>query len=378
MNRREFLQLSSLLPALSFAPSVFANTAKPLLLLVELKGANDGLNTLVPVEDANYHRLRPTIALGNKDTIPVGNGFAMHKAMQPLMTNWNNGDMAWLHGLGYKNPNRSHFRSIEIWESGSDSDIYDMEGWVAKLFPESADALKAVILGSDYGPLAGAKFDSLIMEDTKSFQRLAKRLKAVRQQSSNSALSRILDVQNNIHQNASTIIKTLEDSKALSTKFPHNKFGKQLEQAAHLINNKLPANLYKVELGGFDTHSGQIRRHTNLLSQLSQALAAFTEAMKASGQWDNILIMTYSEFGRRVSENKSGGTDHGTAAAHFVMGGRIRGGFHGIAPSLDQLDNNGDLIHTADFRSLYNTVASQWLKTPSPWTNHQAFNLIKS
>lgn len=378
MNRREFLQLSSLLPALSFAPSVFANTSKPLLLLVELKGANDALNTLVPIENANYRRLRPTIALGSKDTIPLSNGFAMHKAMQPLMTHWNNGDMAWLHGLGYKDPNRSHFRSIEIWESGSDSDVYDMEGWVAKLFPESVDALKAVILGSDYGPLAGAKFDSLIMEDTKSFQALAKRLQAVRKQSTNNALSRILDVQNNIHQNATTIINTLKDSKVSTTKFPRTKFGKKLGQAALLIENKLPANLYKVELSGFDTHSGQIRRHQNLLSQLSQGLAAFTESMKVSGQWDNILIMTYSEFGRRVTENKSGGTDHGTAAAHFVMGGRVRGGFHGVAPRLDQLDDNGDLIHTADFRSLYNSVATQWLKTPSPWSNHRAFDLIKS
>ena len=379
MNRREFIQLSSLLPTLGLSSNIFAkqNQVKaPILLLVELKGANDALNTLVPIDDDNYRKLRPNIALKTADTIALGDGFAMHKALKPLMKHWSAGEMAWLHGLGYSNPNRSHFRSIEIWESGSDSDDYDTEGWLSKLYTTRTDHLTGVVIGSDAGPMAGETLDTLVMEDAKSYEALAKRLKAVRAETSNNALSRILDVQNNVQQNAKSVIQTLNGGQSSKTTFPKNKFGQQLEQAAHLVRNDLGASIYKVELGSFDTHRGQLKSQDRLLKQLAQGLSAFAEEMKQHGQWDNVVVMTYSEFGRRASENKSGGTDHGTAAAHFVMGGRVRGGFHGAAPRLDQLDNNGDLIYTSDFKSLYNTVATQWLKRPSPWSSFAPYPLI--
>ncbi|RVU85742.1 DUF1501 domain-containing protein [Leucothrix sargassi] len=381
MNRREFIQLSSLLPTLSLSSNLFAkpNQANtPILLLVELKGANDALNTLVPIADDNYRKLRPQLALNTKNTINLNDGFAAHKALQPLMKYWGSGEMAWLHGLGYDNPNRSHFRSIEIWESGSDSDVYDTEGWLSKLYPTRTNNLSGVVIGSDAGPLTGETLDTLVMEDAKSYEALAKRLKAVRAETTNSALSRVLDVQNNVQQNAKSVINILNGSQGSKVAFPKNKFGKQIEQAAHLIRNNLGASIYKVELGGFDTHRNQLKTQDRLLKQLAQGLSAFAEEMKHHKQWDNVMVMTYSEFGRRAAENRSGGTDHGTAAAHFVLGGRVRGGFHGTAPRLDQLDNNGDLIYTSDFRSLYHTVATQWLKRPSPWTNFAPYSLIHS
>ena len=379
MNRREFIQLPSLLPTLGLSSNLFANTNRinaPILLLVELKGANDGLNTLVPIEDDNYRKLRPTIALDSANTVNLNDGFAMHKSLSPLMKYWGAGEMAWLHGLGYPNPNRSHFRSIEIWESGSDSDEYDTEGWLSKLYAQRTPDLTGVVIGSDAGPMAGETLDTLVMDNAKSYEALAKRLKAVQAQTSNSALSRVLAVQNNVQKNAKSVIQTLNGAQSSKVKFPKHKFGKQVEQASHLIRNSLGASIYKVELGGFDTHRGQIKTQARLLQQLAQGLSAFAEEMKHHGQWNNVMVMTYSEFGRRASENKSGGTDHGTAAAHFVMGGRVKGGFHGTAPRLDQLEGNGDLIHTADFRSLYNTVATQWLKRPSPWSSFAPYQLI--
>lgn len=382
MDRRDFLQLTALLPTLGLSPELFARSGQPnnapILLLVELKGANDSLNTLIPVDDPSYYHLRPKIAIKKQSAMNIGNGAGMHNSMKELLPYWQSGDLAWLQGLGYAEPNRSHFRSIEIWETASNPDEYDTEGWLTKLYAQQTDKLQGVVVGSDAGPLAGEKFDTIIMQDAKSFAALSRRLKQVRATSSNSALSRILDVQNNVHQNSSKLIKALAHTKSVGVAFPKSKFGKQLEQVAQIIHSGLGANIFKVELGGFDTHRNQGPKHANLLKQLSQGLDAFSKTMQKSGNWDNTLIMTYSEFGRRVAENRSGGTDHGTAAAQMVMGGRVRGGLHGTAPRLDRLDGNGDLIYTSDFRSMYHTVATQWLGRPSPWSNLPAFQLIHS
>ena len=382
MNRREFLQLSALLPTLGYTPSLFANpgadaTQPPILILVELKGGNDGLNTLIPINDPQYRQLRPKIAIPAAEALMLDDGFAMHGALAPLLPLWKSGDMAWLHGLGYPNPNRSHFRSIEIWETGSEVGDYDLQGWIAKLYPQESTELKAVVVGSDAGPLAGSTFDKIVMEDIKTFTALTKQLKKVRAETTNPALAHALDVQNNVHQNAQTVIDTLKTPHTSNIRFPKHQLGKRLEQVSRLINSGLGANIYKVEMGGFDTHRGQVNRHQRLLSQLSGGLDAFTRSMQEAGHWDNVLIMTYSEFGRRAGENLSGGTDHGTAAAHFLLGGRAQGGLHGQAPDLNSLVKS-DLIHTTDFRSLYHTIATQWLDTSSPWDTYPAMDLINS
>ncbi len=379
MNRRNFLQLSTLLPTLGFAPALFANPGMdnpPLLIMIELKGGNDGLNTLIPVGNNDYYHMRPTLGIRANEAVSLGDGFAMHSALKPLQQHWQSGDMAWIHGLGYENPNRSHFRSIEIWESGSDADEDDTQGWIAKLYPDAERTLNGMVVGSDHGPLDESAFSTLIMDDARSFIRLTKRLREVRVETTNPALAHVLDVQNNVQQNSQRVIDILQTASSSGVEFPNTKFGQRLEQAAHLINNGLGAGVYKIELSGFDTHQNQKNRHNALLTQLAGGLDAFTQALQESGQWDNTLIMTYSEFGRRVAENKSGGTDHGTAAAHMVMGGRVKGGFHGTAPDLSALQSN-DLVYTSDFRTLYNSVATQWLGQPSPWQEFGAFDLVQ-
>ena len=382
MNRREFLKLSALLPAISYSPTIFANINQkiaqpPILVLVELKGGNDGLNTLIPIDDPLYRSLRPKIAIPRSNALMLDEGFAMHSALEPLLPLWKSGDMAWVHGLGYPNPNRSHFRSIEIWETGGEVDDYDLQGWISKLYPESSGQLKAVVVGSDAGPLVGSAFDKIVMENVKTFRALTKHLRKVRAETSNPALAHALDVQNNVLQNAQTLIDTLKKPHISTVNFPKHQFGKRLNQVSQMINSGLGASVYKVELGGFDTHRGQLNIHQQLLNQLSSGLGSFAESVQEAGHWDNVLIMTYSEFGRRAGENRSGGSDHGTASAHFLLGGRVRGGLHGQAPSLDNLVKN-DLVHTTDFRSLYHTIATQWLGTLSPWSEYPSLKLIDS
>ena len=158
------------------------------------------------------------------------------------------------------------------------------------------------------------------------------------------------------------------------TRFPNGSFGRDLEQVSHLITSGVHLPVFKVTLGGFDTHAGQINEHCNLLYQLGGGLRAFHDSMQAAGLWDNVLVMTYSEFGRRVEENSSYGTDHGSASAHFVLGGRVNKGIHGKEPSFSQLDN-GDLIPTVDFRQMYATVAQRWWRRPNPWQS-QGFRPI--
>lgn len=387
MNRRHFLQLMAAMPIFTLSPALLAKSQgnrQKILLMVELKGGNDALNTLVPYEDPSYYRLRPKLGLKEAELIKLGNGFGMNKAMTALWSEWQSGDMAWIQGIGYPEPNRSHFRSIEIWETASQTDQYLDDGWIAQLYNKQTqerfvDNVQGIIIGSDAGPLSGDDFNSIQMQDKKSFIALTKQLNAVKSTTGSSALAHMLQVQNTVHTNAELITQKLQSAPSSTVRFPRNKFGRQLETTAQIILSGLNVPVYKVEIGSFDTHQNQLRRQSKLLNQLSEGLSAFSNSMKKAGLWDDILIVTYSEFGRRVNENASGGTDHGTAAAHFALGGRVNGGINkgllGKAPSLTDLDNN-DLKFTVDFKQYYNTLAQQWLGVKSPWEVYGQLPLV--
>ena len=384
-DRRLFLQMMAATPMLAMTPSLLAktrSTEKNLLLLVELKGGNDALNTLVPYEDPQYYHLRPKLGIKENNLLKLGNGFGLNKAMQSLFPFWQSGDMAWVQGLGYPEPNRSHFRSIEIWETASQANQYLDDGWVAQCYAmqnRHAKTIQGITIGSDVGPLQGRHFNGLSMRDKKGFIALTKQIKAVQGKTQRNALSHLLGVQNNVYQNAQIVMKRLQTASATGVQFPRNKFGRQLETTAQIILSGIDVPVYKVELGSFDTHNNQAKRQTRLLTQLSEGLAAFSASMQKAGLWDNMLIMTYSEFGRRAIENKSAGTDHGTAAAHFALGGRVQGGINkgliGSTPSLTDLDSN-DLKFTTDFRAYYHTIATQWLGNATLWNEHALLPLI--
>ena len=366
MQRREFLQrvgqgalagVATTVTPWAWAGSVPAKT----LVLIELKGGNDGLNTLVPYTDSTYYRLRPRLAIPRDRQLQLTDRFGLHPALEPLMPGWKRGEMAVVHGLGYPQPNRSHFRSIEIWESGSGSEEIINTGWLSPLLSgyQSAAPADAVVLGSGSGPVAGAGVRTIHVARPGLLKQLSKLPKRRATDYASPALAHVLEVEEQGRQAALQLRRKLKRAPAMQQGFPQDQFGKSMQMTASVIAAGLDIPLIKLELNGFDTHTQQAGTHQRLLQQLAKSVAALRASLIKQGAWDRTLIMTYSEFGRRVAENGNGGTDHGTAAPHFLWGGKVRGGLYGETPSLGSLDK-GDLRHTTDYRSLYQTVARDW------------------
>ena len=369
MNRRTFLQASAGALALASIPTWAQSAANVinagsanfgnLLILIELKGANDGLNTVIPYSDSNYYSLRPRIAIKREEVVQLGERSGLHPGLAPLLPLWKNGQMAVIESVGYPNANLSHFRSIEIWDTGSRADEYLHDGWLARAFmanpvPKNYLADGVVIGSNDMGPIENAP-KSVALVNTEQFLRQAKYAERGGY-AKNAALNHILQVENNIVQAAAGLNGRYE----FKTVFPNGNFGNQVKTAAQIAANKSRVAALRLSLGGFDTHQNQVNTHANLMKTLAEGLVALQASLEEIGRWNNTLVMTYSEFGRRPRENQSGGTDHGTAAPQFVMGGRIKGGFYGQAPQLARLDGNGNLPYAVDFRDLYATVLERW------------------
>ncbi len=365
MKRRTFLKIAGVtVPTLLWGPSVgFAASGNhKLVLLVELKGGNDALNTFVPFDDEAYRRARPRIGLAEKELVKLNESLGLHPSLRPLESTWDAKNLAVVEGLGYANPNRSHFRSIEIWDTASDSEDYLPEGWVTRAWrgktgPNRGGVPAAIVAGNgDDGPLAN--FDSLNLGNPKQTFRWGKQMARVEAKSANPALAHVIATQNDLVSSVGELESGLSNVPTISG-FPNGQFGKQLELAARIFSSGLPVSVVKVTLDGFDTHVNQPRRHANLLQELGEGLARLESVARRAGFWDRLMVATYSEFGRRVGENAGRGTDHGTASTHLVMGGGVRGGIYGKRCSLTDLDN-GDLKFTTDYRRLYATVSKWW------------------
>ncbi len=358
MRRRDFLA-ASVAALLAPRAALAGDAYRRLVILVELKGGNDGLNTVVPYADARYYELRPRLALKRDEVLPLDERTGLHPALRPLLPMWQAGELAIVQGLGYPSPNLSHFRSIEIWDTGSRSDQYLAEGWLARAFaahpvPPAFAADGVSVGGADLGPLAGRGARAIALNDPEAFLRQA-RLANPAGAKRNGALAHILKVESDIVQAASH----LNANAAFRVEFPRGAFGNAVRTAAQLAANPAGVAAIRLSLGGFDTHQNQPGVHARLLGELAEGIAALRAALMEIGRWDSTLLLTYAEFGRRPQENASLGTDHGTAGAHFVAGGRVRGGLHGAAPRFDDLDG-GNLRHGVDFRSLYATVLGRW------------------
>ena len=377
MNRRHFLRLGLLgagmplagringvswaaSPSTSVALEGAASPYRNLLILVELKGANDGLNTVIPYADPLYTQLRPKIAIARDQVLPLSEREGLHPSLNSLMPLWQNKELAVVQGIGYPRPNLSHFRSIEIWDTASNSEEYLGAGWLARTFasvptPRQFAADGVVVGSSDMGPLSGQQVRTIALADTRQFLQQARLAKPDGDQR-NAALRHILGVENEIVHAAAK----LNTNYAFKTEFPKNAFGNQVRTASQLVASNAGMATIRLTLGGFDTHAGQLGTQANLLKTLSDGLVALQASLTELNRWDSTTIMTYSEFGRRPKENQSSGTDHGTANTHFVMGGKVRGGLYGQAPQLGRLDGNGNLPFAVDFRSLYATVIDKW------------------
>lgn len=344
----------------SFAAAPDAARDRRLLVLVELKGGNDGFNTLVPYADAAYATLRPRIAIARDAVVQLSDAAGLHPSLAPLLPAWREGTLAVLQGVGYPVPNLSHFRSIEIWDTASRSDEFLSDGWLARAFaaaPRPATfAADGVVVGSnELGPLAGTKLRAIALADTESFQRRS-RLAKPAAATGNRALAHIRKVEADVREAAAR----LSVQREFATAFPSGGFGNAVRTACEVIANPSGVGVVRLTLDGFDTHANQPNTQARLLGELAGGLVALEAALKELGRWNDTLILTYAEFGRRPKENQSNGTDHGTASVHFALGGSVRGGLYGAMPDLSRLDGDGNVAHTLDFRSVYASVLERW------------------
>lgn len=324
MDRRHFLLTAGSAP-LALAPfgQVAAAPSGRLLVLIDLLGGNDGLNTLIPFGQPAYYRLRPTIAMDRSALLPVASGFGLHPALRPLMPLWQDGQLALLQGVGCPAGSLSHHRATEIMDSGRLDDSPLQPGWLARCLAvhETARhaATPALVVSSDMpGPLHGLpRCRSLSCADGETL--------------------------------------------AARFGFPADALGDALARACAELAGGADATAIRVALDGFDTHEDQPTTHARLLDSLARSLAALRNALTAMGRWQDTLVMTRSEFGRLAHENLSAGTDHGNAGVQLVAGGRVDGGLRGAPADLDALDARGGLPATLDVRTLQAAVAEQWL-----------------
>jgi len=334
-----------------------------ILLLVELKGGNDGLNTVVPYADAHYRQLRPALGVARERVLQLDERVGLHEKLEPLMESWKARDFAIVQGVGYPNPNRSHFRSIEIWDTASASNQTLSEGWIAQTFQgvqlAKGVGVDSIVIDTNALPSTGPELRTIVMQDAENFLRQADTMKdsPLVNDGGNPALRHLLTVRREVNAAAATLRAKLQAAPPPAQEYVRESLlGRELDLATRIITARVPVVAVKIAFGGFDTHANQAPTHERLLGLLATELATFRRNMIAAGRWDDVLVLTYSEFGRRAKQNASGGTDHGAAAPQFVMGGKVKGGLHGAYPSLADLDD-GDLRHTVDFRDVYSTIA---------------------
>ena len=377
MNRRDFLKIASLTPFLGMTPDLLLantnlDTNGKIVVLVELRGGNDALNTLIPFGHDEYYNLRPKLAIAKNNLFKISHDMGMNKSLAPLMPYWERGQLAWIQGLGYQHPNRSHFRSREIWTTASPQK-HDKQGWVEKIFTGNHN-INGVSISEALGPLAGKGTRNLRIGSPEGFLRRASRMNDNVKLGNNAALNHVLNTEKEVLRSLRELpdFDQLKKTEQINQRFAKKgALGQKLASVARLIISGMEIPAYKVGLGGFDTHSQQKGKHEGLLKILADNLDTFAKTMQQAGKWQDIVVVTYSEFGRKAQENSSGGTDHGLAAAHLVMGGSVKGRkIYGKTPSLSKLDA-GSIQYTEDFRSVYATLSQRWWHKPSPWNHPQ-------
>ncbi|WP_163400602.1 DUF1501 domain-containing protein [Flavobacterium fluviatile] len=367
MNRRNFLTLTGtftggilVLPSFLHAFGGQSNLVigEQCLVFVQLNGGNDGLNTFIPYEDPLYYDFRTKIAL-NKDVVVGKNkGMAFHPALKDFAQMQQNGDLTVIQNVGYPEPVRSHFRSQEIWQTAADSNKYINEGWLGRYLdlqchdhqPTAGINLDSI----DNLALKGAEPNTITVKDPDRFK--VKSNKENEKLSDNPQLDFVRKIANSVVEGSDDIQNALKQSKT-EISYPKTGLSKNLEWIARLVKGNLNSKVYYTSLGGFDTHDNQLSIHERKLTELNDALYSFYTDLKQAQLLQNVTIVVFSEFGRRVKDNGSG-TDHGTAAPMFIIGGSNKGTILGSNPNLADLEN-GDLKYQIDFRSVYASLLQQ-------------------
>ena len=392
-DRRGFLQSSAggalAIGIGSAMPSCFLDAAESatsdderILVVVQLSGGNDGLNTVIPYADDAYHAARPNLAISKSDVLTVDDDVGLHPSLQGVRDLLDDGQLAVIQGVGYENPNRSHFESMDIWHTCVRKDQPRDDGWLGRFLDLSTKTdggdVPAIHLGAQQQPfaLASQNVRAPTVKQLKEFQLRGNDPDSLRRllgdrstTQSRSTESNLLSFLRSSTQSAVAASERVTEAAAgyrTEVQYPASRLGEELRVVAQLIDAGMKTRIYYVQLDGFDTHARQSDTHAILLREWSDAVAAFVKDMKRHDHGDRVCVMTFSEFGRRVAENASDGTDHGAAGPMFLCGGGLNAGLIGNAPSLTALQQ-GDLKHSVDFRSVYASVLKNWLGTdPAP------------
>ncbi len=380
MKRRDFLKQSLLASGATLIPSFLKGMESMSLdkisgykniIVIQLSGGNDGLNTIVPIKNDIYYKLRPKIAKSLKDTIRIQDNLAFNDNLKEIASLYDEGEMCIINNVGYPNPNRSHFRSSDIWHSASDSNKYINTGWLGRyLDANCSNPHHAIEVNKGLSlALKGEKLNGISAENPKFLYKNTQEtfFKGIATNVDDTMLSE--DNQGYLYK---TLLETYssaayinENSKVYKTiqTYPNHKFGNNLKQIAQFINSGLTTRVYYSSLGGFDSHVNQLPKQDRLLKIYSKSVGALVNDLKKQNRFKDTLILTFTEFGRRVKENASTGTDHGTANNVTIISGSLKqAGVYNEIPNLQNLDANGDLQHSVDFRSVYATILNNWLE----------------
>jgi uncharacterized protein (DUF1501 family) len=419
-TRREFLRKTVLTSALSWTvPTFLANTFSALqaeaadqatqvqtgrdgtiLVILQMAGGNDGLNTVIPHGNDLYYKARPRIAIKADQVLKLNDDVGLHPGLAGLKELYDGGKLSVIQGVGYPNPNRSHFRSTEIWQTASDSERFEKYGWLGRYFDNACsgcDPTVGVNIGRQMPQAFTAKHpqgvsvdnpqnykfissgdggDGAMME--QSYRELNEQgepvnpggtIAAINGPATPRAKGSVMDFLERTALDAqvsSDQIRAISSRTENKATYPASQLGNSLRLVAKLIGGGLPTRVFYVSQGGYDTHTNQPGAHERLLRDLGDSVKSFCADMTAQGNLGRVLLMTFSEFGRRVADNANSGTDHGAAAPMFVIGDHVKAGLLGKYPSLAAADlYQGDLKYTVDFRSVYAAVLEGWLKTKS-------------
>lgn len=398
MTRREFVKKGLTMVAVgATAPSFLTRTAlamnnpwdiaqvtsrpgvpdEHILVVIQMGGGNDGLNTVVPFSEEAYYRVRPTLAVPANNVLKVTDTLGLHPSLAKARTLYDKGAMAVIQGVGYPNPSRSHFKSMEIWHTADPEGRVVRYGWVGRYFDSKCPVCEQPTAGVNVGsslPLAmqAESGQGVTLETPETFQWMpslngigereqVELFRLLNAPAPNEAGT--IDFLRHTAMNAYVSAERVRDAIGMykgGVEYPNTRFAYSMKLIAQMVAGNLPTKVYYAHIAGFDTHAAQRGAHDRLLNDLASGVEAFYRDLEAQGNADRVVVLAFSEFGRRVAENGSAGTDHGTAAPMFIFGKPIKGGLYGQHPSLTDL-TDGDLRHGIDFRSVYATVLDKWL-----------------
>ncbi|GAA4826822.1 DUF1501 domain-containing protein [Algivirga pacifica] len=382
-DRREFLKKSAITTVGAFFLPQFLQAYSPLnldgnnrrLVIIQLSGGNDSLNTVIPYNNSLYYEHRPTLAIAEQKVLKLNKQLGLHYSLSFFQDLLDKGEMNIINQVGYPNPNRSHFRSMDIWHTANISSASSSEGWLGKYLDEFQGNTNKNIYSHQAIDLSGGSILALQGQKRSGFGiNSGKLIRGTNdhflqqiqhhQEHTNSQVDYLYQVLANTYSSSEYILEKMK-TKHSHQEYPSDNLGKQLKQTADLITAGCNTEIYYLKVSGFDTHNSQLPRQERLLKQLNHGIQSFVKDLRRSGLWNSTRVMIFSEFGRRVKENGSKGTDHGAAGSLFLLGGKLKSsGIYNASIDLENLEK-GDVQYKIDFRRVYAELLDNWLEFPS-------------